>query len=86
MPIRAEIVAVRAHSASSAALRPVNCWEHEEMQDRLDRMPDAMGVRRQTVEHPFGTPKAWIGATYFLNRTLNKVSELRRASTSWPII
>jgi hypothetical protein len=26
------------------------------MQDRLDRMPDAMGVRRQTVEHPFGTP------------------------------
>ena len=28
------------------------------MQDQLDRMPDAMGVRRQTVEHPFGTLKA----------------------------
>src|SRR5215471_21053204 len=25
------------------------------MQARLDRMPDAMGVRRQTVEHPFRT-------------------------------
>jgi hypothetical protein len=25
------------------------------MQARLDRMPEAMGVRRQTVEHPFGT-------------------------------
>ena len=32
-----------------------------------------MGVRRQTVEHPFGTLKAWIGATHFLTRTLDKV-------------
>ena len=38
-----------------------------------DRMPDAMGVRRQTVEHPFGTLKAWMGATHFLTRTLDKV-------------
>ena len=43
------------------------------MQARLDRMSDAMGVRRQTVEHPFGTIKAWMGATHFLTRTLNKV-------------
>jgi hypothetical protein len=35
----------------------------DKMQARLDRMPDAMGVRRQTVEHPFGTLKAWMGAT-----------------------
>ena len=41
--------------------------------DRLDRMPEAMGVRRQTVEHPFGTLKAWMGATHFLTRTLDKV-------------
>src|SRR5215831_4219623 len=39
----------------------------------LDRMPDAMGVRRQTAEHPFGTLKAWMGATHFLTRTLDKV-------------
>ena len=45
----------------------------DRMQDRLDRMPDAMGVRRQTVEHPFGTLKAWMGATHFLTRTLDKV-------------
>jgi hypothetical protein len=32
-------------------------------------MPDAMRVRRQTVEHPFGTLKAWMGATHFLTRT-----------------
>ena len=37
-------------------------------------MPDAMGVRRQTVEHPFGTIKAWMGATHFLTRTLRRVS------------
>jgi hypothetical protein len=43
------------------------------MQARLDRMPDAMGVRRQTVEHPFGTIKAWMGSTH-LTRTLKRVS------------
>jgi hypothetical protein len=43
------------------------------MQARLDRMPDAMGVRRQTVEHPFGTFKSWMGSTHFLTRTLKRV-------------
>jgi hypothetical protein len=43
------------------------------MQVRLDRMPDAMGVRRQTVEHPFGTFKSWMGSTHFLTRTLKQV-------------
>lgn len=43
------------------------------MQARLDGRPDAMGVRRQTVEHPFGTLKAWMGSTHFLTRTLAKV-------------
>ena len=45
----------------------------DRMQDRLDRMPEAMGVRRQTVEHPFGTLKAWMGATHLLTRTLDNV-------------
>jgi hypothetical protein len=58
-------------------VKRVKRWKHEGvldvMQDRLDRMPDAMGVRRQTVEHPFGTLKAWMGATHFLTRTLDKV-------------
>ena len=46
----------------------------------LDRMqagssgcPQAMSIRRQTVEHPFGTIKAWMGSTHFLTRTLEKV-------------
>ena len=52
-------------------------WKHDDvldaMQRRLDHMPKAMTVRRRTVEHPFGTIKAWMGATHFLTRTLPKV-------------
>jgi transposase len=44
------------------------------MQARLDRDPEKMRVRRQTVEHPFGTIKAWMGATHFLTKTLGRVS------------
>jgi transposase len=58
-------------------VKRVKRWVHEgvidAMQGRLDRMPDAMKIRRQTVEHPFGTLKAWMGATHFLTRTLAKV-------------
>jgi hypothetical protein len=58
--------------------RRITRWEHEAvleaMQDRLDRHPDAMRLRRQTVEHPFGTLKAWMGATHFLTKRLPRVS------------
>ena len=58
-------------------LKRLKRWQHEDvldkMQARLDRMPDAMLVRRQTVEHPFGTLKAWMGSAHFLTRTLEKV-------------
>jgi hypothetical protein len=58
--------------------RRVKRWEHEAaldaMQARLDRDPDKMRVRRQTVEHPFGTIKSWMGSTHFLTKTLNRVS------------
>src|SRR3984893_15545691 len=58
-------------------LKRVKHGQHEgaldAMQARLDRTPDAMGVPRQTVEHPFGTLKSWMGSTHFLPRTLEKV-------------
>jgi transposase len=57
--------------------RRIKRWEHEAvidaMQERLDRTPHAMSIRRATVEHPFGTLKAWMGATHFRTRTLEKV-------------
>ena len=73
-------------ACSTCALKPrctpdkhkrVKRWEHEDvldrMQARLERMPEAMTIRRQTVEHPFGTIKAWMGSTHFLMKTLEKV-------------
>ena len=57
--------------------RRIERWEHEEvldaMQARLDAHPETMRVHRQTVEHPFGTLKAWMGATRFVTRTLPRV-------------
>ncbi len=38
-----------------------------------DRNPEAMRRRRDTVEHPFGTIKSWMGATHFLMRRLRNV-------------
>jgi transposase len=57
--------------------RRIARWEHEQvleaMQDRLDRTPEASRLRRQTVEHPFGTLKSWMGSTHFLTKTLPRV-------------
>jgi transposase len=58
--------------------RRIARWEHEAvldaMHDRLERQPDAMRLRRQTVEHPFATLKAWMGSTHFLTKRLPRVS------------
>jgi hypothetical protein len=43
------------------------------MQRCLDRTPEASRLRRQTVEHPFGTLKAWMGSTHFLTKSLPRV-------------
>lgn len=57
--------------------RRVRRWEHEAvldaMQCRLDRKPDAMKVRRRTIEHVFGTLKHWMGSAHFLMKTLHHV-------------
>ena len=57
--------------------RRITRWEHEQvldaMQRRLDRTPEASRIRRQTVEHPFGTLKSWMGSTHFLTKTLPRV-------------
>jgi hypothetical protein len=58
--------------------RRITRWEHEHVleavQRRLDENPQAMRQRRETVEHPFGTIKARMGATHFLMKTLPKVA------------
>ena len=57
--------------------RRIKRWEHEAILDtaqaRLAQHPEMMGLRRQTVEHPFGTLKMWMGATHFLTKKLTGV-------------
>jgi len=58
--------------------RRVSRWVNEEVVERtaarLADKPDAMQIRRATVEHPYGTLKCWMGATHFLTKTLDHVS------------
>jgi transposase len=58
--------------------RRISRWEHEavldELEQRMDREPERMRIRKCTVEHPFGTIKAWMGATHFQLKTLERVS------------
>ena len=61
-----------------SAQRRLTRWAHEDvlesMQTRLDQAPDSMRIRRQTVEHPFGTIKLCMGAAHFLTKTMDRVS------------
>jgi len=36
----------------------------------MDHEPERMRARRETVEHPFGTIKSWMGYTHFQMKTL----------------
>ena len=57
--------------------RRITRWEHEHVleavQRRLDEHPEKMRQRRETVEHPFGTIKYWMGYTHFQMKTLKRV-------------
>ena len=57
--------------------RRITRWEHENVldmvQQRLDGAPEAARLRRQTVEHVFGTLKNWMGSAHFLTKTLPRV-------------
>ena len=72
-----QVCALKAKCTPSKNRR-VTRWEHEDileaMQARLDLTPESMRLRRQTVEHPFGTLKLWMGYTHFLTRTLTHVN------------
>jgi transposase len=66
------------NACTTAKERRITRWEHEHVleavQRRLDEHPEKMRLRRETVEHPFGTIKARMGATHFLMKTLPKVA------------
>ena len=65
------------HSCTTGKERRITRWEHERVleavQRRLDEHPEKMRQRRETVEHPFGTIKSWMGSTHFQMKTLKHV-------------
>ena len=65
------------HRCTTGKERRVTRWEHEHVleavQQRLDEHPEKMRQRRETVEHPFGTIKSWMGSTHFQMKTLKRV-------------
>jgi len=69
---------LKPQCSNSKQPRKITRWEHQDQIDRMDDvmadMPDSMLIRKQTVEHPFGTIKCWMGATHFLTRRLKNVS------------
>ena len=63
-----------APKTQAAYLRAVVKFTTARRQARLDREPERMRARRETVEHPFGTIKSWMGSTHFLTRGMPSVS------------
>jgi transposase len=57
--------------------RRIKRWEHEHVLEAaaadLKKRPDAMRLRKQIVEHPFGTIKHCMGATHFVMKRLPNV-------------
>jgi len=54
--------------------RYANEAQLERMAERVAARPELQDIRRQTVEHPFGTIKSWMGATHFRMRRLKNVA------------
>jgi len=71
------------HNCTKGNERRIKRWEHEHIielvQRRLDAHPEKMRQRRETVEHPFGTIKARMGATHFLMSNI----PLARSRPAW---
>jgi hypothetical protein len=66
------------HRCTTGKERRVRRWEHEDIlervQKRLDDDPGKIPLRSKTVEHPFGTIKAWMGATHFKMKRMENVA------------
>jgi len=69
---------LKPQCSNSKQSRRIARGEHQDqidcMDDLMSSMPDTMLIRKQTVEHPFGTIKSWMGATHFLTKRLPNVS------------
>jgi len=69
---------LKSKCSNSKEPRRIARWAHQDKMDRMDELmaskPETMLIRKQTVEHPYGTIKCWMGATHFLTRRFKNVS------------
>ena len=69
---------LKPQCSNSKQSRRIARWEHKGRLDQMDQLlsstPESMLIRKQTVEHPFGTIKSWMGSTHFLTKRLQNVS------------
>ncbi len=76
MTYRCSFCPLQAKCTKSNARR-IKRWEHEEVLEAaeadLKRSPDALRLRKQIVEHPYGTIKHRMGATHFVMKRLENV-------------
>ncbi len=72
------VCSMKPQCSNSKQPRRITRWIHqnrlEKMEKQLSSMPESVLIRKQTVEHPFGTIKCWMGATHFLTRRFKNVS------------
>ena len=75
-PDGCDVCALKA-KCTTGKQRRIKRWTNEDITDamlkRLNDLPEAMAIRRATVEHPFGTLKSWMGVTHFLTKRLKNV-------------
>jgi transposase len=75
-PAACAACAIRAR-CTGGRWRRINRWENEavleRMATRLAARPGILDVRRETVEHPFGSIKQWMNQGAFLMRGLENV-------------
>ncbi|MBT4450579.1 MAG: transposase [Gammaproteobacteria bacterium] len=68
---------MKPQCSNSKQSRRITRWIHqkrlEKMESQLNSMPESVLIRKQTVEHPFGTIKCWMGSTHFLTRRFKNV-------------
>jgi hypothetical protein len=62
---------------TNSSTRRIERWEGEavldRMAERLANRPGILNLRRETVEHPFGSIKQWMNQGAFLMKGLEKV-------------
>ena len=69
---------LKPHGTTGKGQRKMIRWEHADKIQSIDALmastPESMLIRKQTLAHPFGTIKSWMGLTHFITRRFKNIS------------